>query len=720
MNKKSIIKVIMIFSLIILHPGINYAGGLSKEKKAYILNRFEKLKAQYKRGEISWKPGITPYTFMTTEQLKATIGIGEDVIERFFEKSNESCTQVEEVSPPMVVAQAESLPSHFDWRSNNGNWVTPVKQQHGGSCWAYASIALLETSKMIYGLESDQDIDLSEAFLCDCSRIDPKYDYPERCLKGCNGSTEYKREFVSPLRYLVEEGTVPEDCLPSDNLNTCGYQFFFLKWGCENRCSNWEERIVRASDYKVIANYDELPQGEAYSELISAIKQAIIEHGLIYAGVHTSLDFVLFYTGGIYRGNCKNDQASIDHAVAIVGWDEGNQCWIVKNSWGTSWGNGGYFKIGWESCGISLCPAYLTYGHEDGEVSSIAIPPDRDDTIYVTVKRENASDFLYRSLDGGESWKIIRGFYNYNEVLHEEGDYWDEIKEYYDDEWAESVVALNLNGLMLLNNNRPLYLSGDIEDDMEQWLWYYQDYYKKDGKSEDVTLWKIKPDPTYTAYIVYGIDGYALWYYDFFSGWKKISDRGGSDFAVSRWGPIYFVDVSWSGGIYYLESDNDYYSQLIKYHTVCSTRSVAVCPSNIYRSIVGISKRWGMTGYGDPPDYFGFDYGRVWKNASGYVEGSQSSIVWPSYGNIIGVGNVTNPNDSEETSVLPLISKDYGVSWSYPFNFPEDTTVNPEALAAKMYSSTFVPYVGGSIKDGYRDKPAIFKGPFNWETIIVE
>jgi hypothetical protein len=126
-----------------------------------------------------------------------------------------------------------------------------------------------------------------------------------------------------------------------------------------------------------------------------------------------------------------------------------------------------------------------------------------------------------------------------------------------------------------------------------------------------------------------------------------------------------------------------------------------------------------MTGYGNPPEWFDFDYGYTWKNASGNVEGSQRRIVWPSYGNIIGVGQVRNPNTGE-SSVVPLISQDYGQSWYYPFDFPEDATVNYRALAAKMYSSQFVPYVGGTIQDEGYKKPAIFKGPFNWETLIVE
>ena len=729
MQKRSFPMLIMVVFLIIQLTGIIYAAGLSEEKRAQVLERLEKLREKYERGEISWKPGITPFTFMTDEELKHYLGRKRGNEERVFKESDDSYTQAEEVSSPEIVSQEEGLPSTFDWRDNNGNWVTPVKKQHGGSCWAYASIALLETAKMIYSGGSDQDIDLSEAFLCDCSKRDPNYNGPpyDRHLKGCGGSYEYKEEFVWPLRYLVEEGTVPEDCLPSNYLNTCGAKYLFWKGGCENRCEDWQDRIIRANDYKQIANYDVLPEGEAYAELIAAIKQAIMEHGLIYTGIHVSFDFIRFNTGGVYKGKCKNDQASINHAVVIVGWEDDKSCWIAKNSWGTKWGEDGYFKIGWGSCGISLCPVYLTYGYKEGEVSSISIPPDRDDTVYVTVSREDASDLLYRSFDGGESWKIIRGFYNYNEVLHEEGDYWDEIKEYYDDGWAKSVTALISDNLMLLNDLKPIMVTGHIYNNEEQWDWIDYDSYKEDGKEKQgIELWKISADNYQTTGKIYGINSGALWCNEVFD-WEKISDEGGSDFAVSRWGPIYFVYSYYSTGlIYYLESDSAYHSQQLPYYSK-TTWSVAVCPSNIYKSIFGVSDRWGLTGYGNPPDYFGFDYGRVWKNAPGYVDGSMRALVWPSYGNILGVGYVKNPNNPSETSFLPLISQDYGVSWYYPFSFPKDATgyhknyfYNHYALAAKMYDSKFIPYVGGSIWDESYKKPAIFKGPFKWETIIVE
>jgi hypothetical protein len=554
--------LIMIVCLLTQHTGMLYAGGLSEEKRAQVLERLEGLKTKYERGEISWKPGITEFTFMTDEELKQYLGLRGNREARFSQESDDSYDRPRDVYPHVVMPQAGDLPSTFDWRDNSGNWVTPIKKQYGGSCWAFASIAVLETVKMMYGGKSDQTIDLSEAFLCDCSRSDPNYNgHHYKCLRGCDGYY-YKenREFVWPLRYLVEEGTVPEECLRSNRLNTCGVKFLFWQGGCEKRCEDWEDKIVRARDYKEIANYYVFPYGEAGDELITAIKRAIVDHGLIFTVIHATDDFIKHYTGDVYEGDCENDHESGNHAVAIIGWEDDTRSWICKNSWGTEWGetadfetysrgkkDGGYFRMRWESCGISLHPAYLTYGYVDGDVTSIDVSPDRDDAIYATVSREDASDLLYLSLNGGESWKIIRGFYNYNEVLHEESEYWETVKEYYDDGWIRNVISLVGDNLMLLNDTKPIWFNGIISNGRGEWDWMDSDYYEEDGEVKHIILLKMSADPIQFGAKIYGINTGGLWCSEGIL-WEKISDVGGWDFAVSRWGPIYFVDSPYGGG----------------------------------------------------------------------------------------------------------------------------------------------------------------------------
>ena len=742
MGQKKFYILMIVLLVIIFHTGVVSAGSLSPEKRAQIIERLEELQAKYERGEITWKPGITEYTFMSDEELEFHLGIHSKKRQSLLEEYAEEKVGLR----PEYIPRAESLPSRFDWRNNNGNWVTPVKDQYRGSCWAYASIALLETAAMIANEEPDKDIDLSEAFLCSCGSSDPDYSYEydadDKYLKygsgireKCDGAAFYKQEFVWGLRYLVEKGTVSESCLTSTFPNTCGPR----ARGCRRRCEDWKDQIVRASDYKVIANYATLPQGEAYGELINAIKRAIVDHGLVFTFIYLDKNFVTLYKGGVHSGiNCKNDLLSLNewddlHAVAIIGWEDDTQSWVCKNSWGGRWGetidfkpfdmkegNGGYFRMRWDSCLISLNPAHLIYEDTGGEVTSIAVSAKQRDTqavsqknvLYVTISREGASDRLYRSPDEGESWEILRGFYGEDELLHGENDYWNDIKNYYDDGPITNVIALKNDKLMLLNNSKPmLFKWSDVERNEKKWQW--------SDVGEDKMFYKISPDPNLTEGRVYGINSDALWMsIDYGTSWQAISDRGGSDFAVNRYGPIYFVD-GYYGNIYYLSSASAYYPQLIKSH-FSGAYSVAVCPSDNLRSIVGIGERWAFTGYGNPPDYFGLQYGNLWANTSGNIEGMQHSTIWPSHGCAVGLGIVSNPYDADEVSYLPLVSLDSGDSWYYPFSFPKNAIVNPYALGSEMHASICTVYVGGSVDIGGYNTPAVFKGLLNWESLFVE
>jgi C1A family cysteine protease len=56
------------------------------------------------------------------------------------------------------------------------------------------------------------------------------------------------------------------------------------------------------------------------------------------------------YSGGVYKK--ANNTVAGGHCVCIIGYNDAQQCWIAKNSWGTGWGESGYFRIGYGECGI--------------------------------------------------------------------------------------------------------------------------------------------------------------------------------------------------------------------------------------------------------------------------------------------------------------------------------------------------------------------------------
>lgn len=196
---------------------------------------------------------------------------------------------------------AVALPSKIDWRANRGNWVTPVKDQgRCGSCVSFATCAALESLKRISSEDPGLEIDLSEAdlFFCGCGPC---------CDRGWLPRAAMER--------ARDEGVTYEAQFP-----------------------------YRDSDQNCAGPYPIAMSISSFSELwgISERKAAIVDEGPVVAGMEVYEDF-LYYGGGVYR-HVYGAYSGL-HAVCIIGFDDEKQCWIAKNSWGTGWGDDGFFEI---------------------------------------------------------------------------------------------------------------------------------------------------------------------------------------------------------------------------------------------------------------------------------------------------------------------------------------------------------------------------------------
>ncbi len=196
----------------------------------------------------------------------------------------------------------------FDWRTYNGhNWMTPVKNQTCGNCWAYASCGAVEANEKIAADRPDIDPDYSEQFLTSCR------------VGDCNGHT-----IPTALDALRDDGVTGDDCFPevnSDPPPDCA----------TNRCSHWSR------DLHFIDGYTRVwPSNEAN------IKSAIVTHGPVCCYMSAGGSFMTYSGGGVFN-DCTS--AGGGHFVVLVGWNDADNCWIGKNSWGTSWGENGYFRI---------------------------------------------------------------------------------------------------------------------------------------------------------------------------------------------------------------------------------------------------------------------------------------------------------------------------------------------------------------------------------------
>lgn len=205
------------------------------------------------------------------------------------------------VSSPNPSKHLQALPAYFDWR--DAGVVTSIKNQgQCGGCWAFASVAELESLALILG--ETPALDLSEQFLI-------SYNLSNH---GCNGGT-----LSRAADFLEKLGTPSEACKP--------YRETSAKR--PKPCDTWKDELQSIGSWVAVA------------KTVEDLKAAVFQQP-VATGFYVFSDFYA-YVGGVYT--YVTGKLEGGHAVLIVGWDDANQCFIVKNSWGTGWGEDGYFRI---------------------------------------------------------------------------------------------------------------------------------------------------------------------------------------------------------------------------------------------------------------------------------------------------------------------------------------------------------------------------------------
>ena len=219
-----------------------------------------------------------------------------------------------------IINSVNNIPSSFDWRERNV--ITRVKDQGlCGSCWAFSVAGVIES---IYNIKTNTIIELSEQFIIDCLSYEPD---------GCDGGY---LDYVYAI--LVENRVWPPNSVNYPNTggsNTCNITFL-------------DEHSNNRLPPKCVSFLQFDNENEDF------IMKIIALFGPVSAAVEVSEDMMM-YGGGVLRSTNKN----INHAIIIVGYGFDKilnlKYWIVKNSWGDDWGEGGYMRIarGENSYGIS-------------------------------------------------------------------------------------------------------------------------------------------------------------------------------------------------------------------------------------------------------------------------------------------------------------------------------------------------------------------------------
>jgi len=216
---------------------------------------------------------------------------------------------------------ALALPEGWDWRSISGaDWTTPIKdQEQCGSCWAFGALAAYEARMKLAATNHGLMPDLSEQHLVSCS--------PGSCSGGYMDVT---------ADWIVCNGTVDEICFPYIAMNGSCYESCFDRDSRKYKGEGWSW----ASGDRNIIDEDR-------------IKQEILAGGPVAAAMDVYTDFYI-YNGGVYQYTTGAFEGG--HCVAIVGWGkEGStDYWICKNSWGTEWGEAGWFRIKMGEVNIGL------------------------------------------------------------------------------------------------------------------------------------------------------------------------------------------------------------------------------------------------------------------------------------------------------------------------------------------------------------------------------
>ncbi|CEG48451.1 cysteine protease family [Plasmopara halstedii] len=259
----------------------------------------------------------------------------------------------------------------LDWRTKDGGkYVTPIKNQGTcGSCWAFAGVAVIESRFAIENNVIAPLLSVEQVLSCsgELDHIQSKfYDKMTSSSEGCLGGMPfltYSYLQLAPPHGIACEHDYPYAMATNETHPLCLSESM-------NVSVTWKSEL---SDYKVVASNEE------------ALLRAVMT-GPVTANIDAGGNGFRHYGGGIYDAqDCSNDGVEVNHAVVVVGFGEterGEKYWILRNTWGTMWGEDGYMRIArgesvefYGPCNLYLYadyPVNLTFGPRSSTCVALA------------------------------------------------------------------------------------------------------------------------------------------------------------------------------------------------------------------------------------------------------------------------------------------------------------------------------------------------------------
>jgi C1A family cysteine protease len=271
-----------------------------------------------------WIAQDNPVSLLSKEERRKRLGAFEDAVP-------------EEGMVKQFSYAAAPLPSAYDWRNVSGNnYITPIRDQGScGSCWAFATTAGIESKALITFNRPGTNLNLSEQIILSCSGAG-----------SCDGGS-----VGAASNFLKNTGTNLEGCYPYTAQNG----------NCGSACSNWQNSTHEIDSWSYVSS--------GSSPAASALKNAIYTNGPIVDVYDVYTDFfsyrsgVYTYVSGEYEGG---------HAILIVGWNDAESAFIVKNSWGPNWGESGFFRIAYSE--LTGTTRFARYAYAYGAALDTNLP----------------------------------------------------------------------------------------------------------------------------------------------------------------------------------------------------------------------------------------------------------------------------------------------------------------------------------------------------------
>ncbi|KRX57550.1 Cathepsin B-like cysteine proteinase 3, partial [Trichinella sp. T9] len=335
------IVAVLLFTLFLQHSYSAYY----EDRFGTFLDNVDKLKNKF---ETYWQFGLNEYfKGMSKEDIRIRVdGLSKQLGKFKFANRRENAIQNQQ---NYTDAKSESLPleEHFDAREKwpECKYIGFIKDQSTCSCcWAMSSASVM-TDRTCIAYKGEQQPFLSDEELTSCCTS---------CGYGCNGgfpllAFKYWNEIGVPTGgpYGSKSGCKPFSIAPPTSSSTAAQTPL-----CQLKC---------ISDYKRKLDKDRY-YGESYylitssNQPVKTIQREIMDHGPVVAAMEIFESF-LYYKSGVYSASKHNDDPSLGlHAVKLIGWGEQKRIpyWLAVNSWNTTFGEQGLFKIrrGTNECGI--------------------------------------------------------------------------------------------------------------------------------------------------------------------------------------------------------------------------------------------------------------------------------------------------------------------------------------------------------------------------------